>query len=165
MKTRFNSVLSVMRIGVTTGVLFMLGIVVILSSGALAQKKDGAAGQIKQSTYTALGEAPEEARQKRNPFEGDPQAVAVGRKLFEQHCAECHGKSAGGTRKGPSLMREPVQHAAPGTLFWILTNGVVRRGMPVWSKLPEQQRWQIVTFLKSSTAQSESPQSAKPAPH
>lgn len=32
---------------------------------------------------------------------------------------------------------------------WILTNGVVRRGMPVWSKLPEPQRWQLVSFLKS----------------
>jgi hypothetical protein len=42
-----------------------------------------------------------------------------------------------------------VQQATPGTLFWILTNGVVRRGMPVWSKLPEPQRWQIVTYLKS----------------
>jgi hypothetical protein len=36
-------------------------------------------------------------------------------------------------------------------LFWILTNGVVRQGMPVWSKLPEPQRWQIVTFVKSLT--------------
>lgn len=30
-----------------------------------------------------------------------------------------------------------------------MTNGVARRGMPVWSKLPEPQRWQIVSFLKS----------------
>lgn len=42
-----------------------------------------------------------------------------------------------------------VQQATPGTLFWILTNGVVRRGMPVWSKLPEPQRWQLVTFLET----------------
>ena len=44
---------------------------------------------------------------------------------------------AEGARKGPSLRADPVQQATPGTLFWILTNGVVRRGMPVWSKLPE----------------------------
>jgi hypothetical protein len=25
----------------------------------------------------------------------------------------------------------------------------VRRGMPDWSKLPELERWQIVTFLKA----------------
>jgi mono/diheme cytochrome c family protein len=30
-----------------------------------------------------------------------------------------------------------------------MTNGAVRSGMPVWSKLPEPQRWQIVTYVKS----------------
>jgi cytochrome c oxidase cbb3-type subunit 2 len=140
-------------------------IVVFETSGGLAEKKDAGADKIRQSTYAALAEAPEKARVKKNPFEGDTEAVAVGKKLFEQHCAECHGRNAGGTKKGPSLLREEVQQAMPGTLFWILTNGVVRRGMPVWSKLPEQQRWQIVTFLKSSNAQSESSPSAKPAPH
>src|ERR1039458_2643568 len=51
-----------------------------------------------------------------------------------------------------------VQQASPGTLFWILTNGVVRRGMPVWSKLPEPQRWQIVSYLKPLTPAGNSPQ-------
>jgi len=123
----------------------ILGLVTLAS----AQKKDASRDKIKESTYAALAEAPEKAREKKNPFEGDTQALAAGGKLFEQHCAECHGPKAGGTRKGPSLLREEVQKATPGTLFWILTNGVVRRGMPVWSKLPEQQRWQIVTFLQS----------------
>jgi hypothetical protein len=57
-----------------------------------------------------------------------------------------------GGKKAPSLQPEEVQRATPATLFWILTDGVVRRGMPVWSKLPEPQRWQIVTFLKSLKA-------------
>jgi hypothetical protein len=57
------------------------------------------------------------------------------------------------------LLREEVQQATPGMLFWILTNGVVRRGMPVWSKLPEQERWQIVTFLESLKLQSTTAQS------
>jgi mono/diheme cytochrome c family protein len=113
-----------------------------------------------KSTYAVLAEAPKKAREKRNPFEGDPQAVAAGGKLFEEHCADCHGKKAGGTKRGPSLLRDEVQQATPGTLLWILTNGVVRRGMPVWSKLPEPERWQIVTFLQSLSAQS-----VKPGPH
>jgi len=149
-------------IGPAIGIVVVVGIFV--TSGGLAQEKDAGAGKIKQSTYAALGEAPEKARVKKNPFEGEAGAIAVGAKLFEQHCAECHGRNAGGTKKGPSLLREEVQQATPGTLFWILTNGVVRRGMPVWSKLPEQQRWQIVTFLKLVNSQSESSQSAKPAP-
>jgi len=121
---------------------------------AMAQKEDAAGRRNRKSTYAALAEAPEKASEKKNPFEGDTQAVAAGGKLFEQHCADCHGSKAGGTRQGPSLLREEVQQATPGTMFWILSNGVVRRGMPVWSKLPEQERWQIVTFLQSLKIQS-----------
>ncbi len=99
--------------------------------------------------YADLAKAPEKARAKRNPFEKDPEAVDAGRNLFEQHCSECHGNAGDGSRKAPSLRAEEVQSAAPGAIFWIVTNGVVRRGMPVWSKLPEPQRWQLVSFIKS----------------
>jgi mono/diheme cytochrome c family protein len=99
--------------------------------------------------YAELAKAPPKARAKRNPFEKDPDAIAAGRNLFEQHCTECHGDSAEGGRKGPSLLVEQVQNSEPGTIFWILTNGVVWRGMPVWSKLPEPQRWQLVSYIKS----------------
>lgn len=99
--------------------------------------------------YAELAKTPEKARAKRNPMATDPDAIAAGANLFDQHCAECHGDSGEGSRKGPSLLKEPVQTATPGALFWLLTNGVVRRGMPVWSKLPEPQRWQLVTYIKS----------------
>ena len=102
-----------------------------------------------ESVYAEIAKAPAEARAKRNPFENDAKAIAAGSKLFEQHCAECHGNMAEGGKKAPSLREDEVQRAEPGALFWVLTNGVVRRGMPVWSKLPEPQRWQIVSFLKS----------------
>ena len=103
----------------------------------------------KESVYAEIAKAPEKARAKRNPLESDPQAVSAGRILFEQHCAECHGDTARGGKKGPNLQVEEIQSAPPGAIFWILTNGVVRRGMPVWSKLPEPQRWQLVAYLKS----------------
>lgn len=99
--------------------------------------------------FAEFAKVPEKARARLNPLEGDPMVVAAGRKLFRQHCAECHGNTAEGGRKAPNLRAEEVQNATPGMLFWILTNGVVRRGMPVWSKLPEPERWQIVSFLKS----------------
>jgi mono/diheme cytochrome c family protein len=75
--------------------------------------------------------------------------VAAGAILFEEHCAECHGEAGQGGKKGPSLRPPEVQGATPGAIFWILTNGVVRKGMPVWSKLPEPQRWQLVRYIKS----------------
>jgi len=101
-------------------------------------------------TYAELRKAPEKAVSRTNPLENDPEAVAAGKLLFADHCAECHGDEAKGSRKGPSLRVSDVQNATPGTLFWLLTNGVVRKKMPAWSKLPEPQRWQLVRFLRSS---------------
>ncbi|HME58119.1 MAG TPA: cytochrome c [Terracidiphilus sp.] len=79
------------------------------------------------------------------------QPLPAGAHLFDLHCAECHGQMAEGGKKAPSLLAPAVQQATPGTIFWLLTNGVVRRGMPVWSKLPEPQRWQLVSYIKSLT--------------
>jgi mono/diheme cytochrome c family protein len=121
-------------------------------SFAKAQKENPAPAKKDNSVYAELAKAPGKAVARRNPLESDPDAVAAGAKLFESHCAECHGDMAEGGRKAPSLLANQVQQAPPGTLFWVLTNGVVRRGMPVWSKLPEPQRWQIVTYIKSLTS-------------
>jgi mono/diheme cytochrome c family protein len=103
-------------------------------------------------TYAELRKAPEKAVNRANPLENDAEAVAAGKLLFEDHCAECHGDDAKGSRKAPSLRVSEVQNATPGTLFWLLTNGVVRKKMPAWSKLPEPQRWQLVRFLRSRGA-------------
>jgi mono/diheme cytochrome c family protein len=121
---------------------------------SLAQMSDPWQNRHRSPVYAALAEAPESARTRSNPFAGDAREAAAGGKLYEQHCSECHGAKAGGTRRGPSLLDKDVQQAAPGAVFWILTNGVVRQGMPVWSKLPEPERWQIVTFLQSGGANS-----------
>ncbi|SRR5438876_8753311 len=103
----------------------------------------------RNTTYDEITQAPAKARAKQNPLENDPDAIAAGRVLFEQHCQECHGRSAEGAKRGPSLRAQQVQTAEPGAIFWILSNGVVRRGMPDWSKLPEPRRWQLVCFIKS----------------
>jgi len=106
-------------------------------------------GKGKESVYGEIAKAPEKARAKRNPFEQNSDAVAAGKILFAQRCAECHGEAALGSKKAPGLRAVEIQEASPGAIFWILTNGVVRRGMPVWSKLPEPQRWQLVTYIKA----------------
>jgi mono/diheme cytochrome c family protein len=126
-------------------VLFAVAMAVPLA----AAQRESAPAPKDDSVYAELAKAPKKAVARRNPMEHDPEAVAAGANLFDQHCAECHGATAEGGRKGPSLLAPQVQQATPGTIFWILTNGVVRRGMPVWSKLPEPQRWQLVSYIKS----------------
>ena len=85
----------------------------------------------------------------RNPYEGDSSAIEAGNKLFQRECAACHGKDARGRGKAPPLVLPDVYRAAPGALFWVLRNGSLKRGMPSYAHLPDQQRWQIVTYLKS----------------
>jgi len=131
----------------TALLLFLAACGLALAASVAGAQSDGDASS-KRFTE-ALATAPERARARQNPMERDPDAVAAGGKLFEQHCAECHGQKANGTRRGPSLLGKAMQQAPPGAIFWVLTNGVVRHGMPVWSKLPEPERWQIVAFLKS----------------
>jgi mono/diheme cytochrome c family protein len=128
--------------GMSAFAVFMIPFVAAQKCLSATSKKD-------ESVYAELAKAPKKAVARRNPLESDPDAVAAGANLFDQHCAECHGDMAEGGHKAPSLLANEVQQSTPGTLFWILTNGVVRRGMPVWSKLPEPQRWQIVSYLKS----------------
>jgi len=102
--------------------------------------------------YAEMAKVPPKAAARGNPLARDPEAIGAGAKLYKQHCAECHGETGEGghgSKKGPSLRAPEVQQASAGALFWVLTNGVVRRGMPVWSKLPEPQRWQLVSYVKS----------------
>ena len=96
-----------------------------------------------------IAQAPAKARDWKNPYEGDPDALLAGKKLYLQHCAECHGKHARGMRNAVNLRSPQVQNATPGELVWFLSNGNLFHGMPSWSGLPEQRRWQIVTYLKS----------------
>jgi mono/diheme cytochrome c family protein len=94
--------------------------------------------------------APVRAAQRRNPFETDLNARRAGAKMYARECASCHGSNGKGRRNAPPLDRPDVRSAASGTLFWVLTNGSLHRGMPSFAHVPEPQRWQIITFLQEN---------------
>jgi mono/diheme cytochrome c family protein len=135
--------------------LCVLVVLLFVSAGHARQVSSAAnetaakAEKEKVSGESELDKAPQKARVRRNPLENDPDAVTAGRKLFGMHCSECHGESAEGTHRAPNLRAPEVQNAPPGAIFWVLTNGIVWHGMPVWSKLPEPQRWQLVAYIRS----------------
>jgi mono/diheme cytochrome c family protein len=126
--------------------LFVASLLIPITSIA---QKDQPPSTNHTSVYAELAKTPKKVVLRRNPLANDSEAIPAGGKLFALHCAECHGEMAEGGKKAPSLLVDEVQRATPGTLFWVLTNGVVRKGMPVWSKLPDAQRWQLVTYIKS----------------
>jgi mono/diheme cytochrome c family protein len=102
-----------------------------------------------ESVYAELLKAPTKFQEMQNPMEHEKDAAVAGGILFEEHCEGCHGREGMGGKKAPRLQAQEVKEASPGAIFWILSNGVVRKKMPVWSKLPEPERWQLVSYIKS----------------
>lgn len=96
-----------------------------------------------------LEHVPEADRKRENPLAGQTEAITAGKRMFEDHCAKCHGEDATGRGKRPSLRSERVQHATDGEIFWLLKNGNLPKGMPTWAALPEPMRWQIIAYVKS----------------
>ena len=85
-----------------------------------------------------------------NPYAGDAAALAEGRRLFVWfNCAGCHGDHAGGGM-GPSLRDSSWYYGGDeASIFASITQGR-QHGMPAWgSKLPQDDIWKLVTYIKS----------------
>ena len=69
----------------------------------------------------------------------DPDALAIGQKLFLNHCAQCHASDAGGSRGFPNLTdNDWLWGGAPATIEATITNG--RTGvMPPWGPVLGEQ--------------------------
>ena len=90
-------------------------------------------------------------QKKTHPAIGDPKAIAAGRALFATSCAACHGPSGEGGR-GPNLHNRGAWHPLDEEgMFVTIRDGIPGADMP-HTKLPEDQLWQIVAFVRSLTA-------------
>jgi len=106
-----------------------------------------------------------------NPHAGEVAARDDGRKLFLENCSQCHGEAADG--HGPAaqgLVPPPANLAGPAVvpqhsdayLFYRLTVGKSGTAMPSFhGVLSEDERWTIVTYLRSLAQQA--PEGREPA--
>ncbi|HEY3927659.1 MAG TPA: PQQ-dependent sugar dehydrogenase [Candidatus Koribacter sp.] len=93
--------------------------------------------------------APPSATLAHNPQTGKPEAIEAGKKLYGQDCASCHGPAGDGTGNVPALKSGHTQQAKDGEIFWFITHGDPNNGMPAWSALKVQERWQLVSYIKA----------------
>ena len=94
-------------------------------------------------------DAPATASKMKNPLASSADAAQAGANLYVKKCALCHGDKGQGVGNIPALAKNPTQAAPDGAIFWFITKGAVDNGMPAWASLPENQRWQIITYIKS----------------
>ncbi|MGA7626553.1 MAG: c-type cytochrome [Candidatus Acidiferrales bacterium] len=123
----------------------------------------------------------------KNPVPASESDLAVGAKLYLDHCAGCHGVRSNPDAQFGRSFNPPVPQffkEAPdmpeNQNFYIVQHGIRWSGMPAWNKtLNDTQIWQLVTFMSnieklppaalklfeaSSRASSEVPESTGAAP-
>ena len=100
---------------------------------------------------------PDAAKQARNPLAPSASALAAGRSVYLDKCAECHGDSGKGD--GPQAkMYSPLpsdltdaarlSKETDGELFYKITHG--HKPMPAFRKrLSDEQRWQLVLAIRA----------------
>ena len=97
-------------------------------------------------------------------YEGNPQAIAEGRRLFNWYnCSGCHSNGGGGF--GPALMDQHWRYG--GNLDQIFNYDFQGRpnGMPSWhGKIPNAQIWELAAFVKSLSAPSAANAGQQPKP-
>ena len=99
--------------------------------------------------------APEEAAQRQNPVSKDAAAIERGQKLFQQLCANCHGKTGQGDgplaaalKPEPANLAERAGHHPDGDFAWKIANG--RGVMPGFKdQLQENQIWELTHYIQS----------------
>jgi len=101
--------------------------------------------------------APDKARQMQNPFPPTPKAVGLGMSTYTDRCQNCHGEDGNGKgERAEKLSVAPSDftdaHAmgllTDGELFWKISEG--HRPMPGFKgKLTEEERWQVVDYIRT----------------
>ncbi len=152
-------------------VFLFIVIAYILLSGCSSSQPESPAEEDQQAAETPTEEtavhshsdAPDEFESLTNPFVGDSQAIATGKAIFEDKCAECHGPEGKGD--GPEAVfnnpkpadlanTEVMSGHSDGYLFWRVTKGgsmePFNSGMKAFEmSLDDNERWQVITYVRT----------------
>lgn len=93
----------------------------------------------------------------KSPVAWSDASVKRGREAFLQRCYGCHGRLGDG--KGPNapeMLPRPrnlttglfFAGVSDSRLYESITYGIVGTGMPPWDMLPEDQRWDLVNYVR-----------------
>ena len=139
----------------------LIGAYLLLQSGWVPANADAKPGGFElwaagtSLNATLRNQAPDGA----NPVPLTDANLADGIKLYGQHCAICHGTSAGDASaspvaKGlyprpPQLATDGVEDDPEGVSYWKIKHGIRLTGMPSWgASLTDQQIWTLAMLLK-----------------
>jgi cytochrome c(L) len=96
---------------------------------------------------TAAGTVPA-GKEMKNPFEGKPEAIKEGDKIFDAKCSECHMDGTGGA--GPNLTDDTWIYGGSDAEVFETISGGRKGGMPSWKgELSKDEIWKVIAFIRS----------------
>ncbi|NTW60958.1 MAG: c-type cytochrome [Nitrospirae bacterium] len=96
---------------------------------------------------TAAGTVPA-GKEVKNPFEGRPEAIKEGDKIFDTKCSECHMDGTGGA--GPNLTDDTWIYGGSDAEVFETISGGRKGGMPSWKgELSKDDIWKVIAFIRS----------------
>jgi len=106
----------------------------------------------------AAAQDPPGAAQTKNPVAATADSIADGKRLYQRHCASCHGANAEGGAgndlipAAPDLTDKEWKHGATdGEIFSAIKNGIPPdlNMIPFGDQLKDAEIWNVVNYLRS----------------
>lgn len=94
----------------------------------------------------------------KNPVAATPDSLSEGKRLYQRHCASCHGSNAEGGAgndlipAAPDLTGKAWKHgSSDGEIFSSIKNGVPPElnMIPFGDQLKDTDIWNVVNYLRS----------------
>jgi cbb3-type cytochrome c oxidase subunit III len=134
-----------------------------VSDLSLGKEHDPAGSGRSRSPYRNAGAQAQESRRNmeaqklKNPEPQNAESVEAGKKLYQRHCAACHGpngKGDGGMALSggePSDLTDGAwdHGSTDGEIFVVIRDGVSADMLAYKEKLTEKQIWQVVNYIRS----------------
>jgi mono/diheme cytochrome c family protein len=107
---------------------------------------------------SAIAQGNPEAARMKNPVAATPDSLSEGKRLYQRHCASCHGSNAEGGAgndlipAAPDLTGKAWKHgSSDGEIFSSIKNGVPPElnMIPFGDQLKDTDIWNVVNYLRS----------------
>lgn len=91
----------------------------------------------------------------KNPVVSNEESLSLGKSLYDEFCAHCHGISGQGLdpkeiglKKRPTNLQKTLKTHSDGDIFWKINTG--RNEMPSFKEdIEEQEIWSVIHYIRS----------------
>jgi len=110
------------------------------------------------ATVTTTAQGNPAAAAIKNPVPSSAESIDAGKRLYQRHCASCHGANAEGGAgndlipAAPDLTDKEWKHGgSDGEIFSAIKNGIPPElnMVPFCDQLKDQEIWNVVNYLRS----------------